>query len=941
MSKKRKVGNASSTFGVEFSQIFNDKPKKSKKSKEKKRRTAKRVEDLMGAANQLYSRGFRSDAKEKLQEVILLDASFASPWKTLALIYEEEGNDSLALEACLMAAKFTQKNDPSALELYKRAGAYCLRLKDYERAVEAFTGALDINPEDVGALERRSSILKLLKHYAPAANDYLVLLTKFKPKSFHMFKNYLSMLHMAGELEECIRVLVSVLGRLGNNFDPLSLGLPSHLTTKKLENVQLELSEEEIGHLFEQFALILLEDFWFEEASRILIEGASNGLRFIVGVANLARNALVVDRGELTRARKRRKRAKRKMEALALDFCIFPRAKEDTFLSFESARGECIKEWGRVKMLRESGGNELRLRGQEVKTLFAILSAAVFSIANSSKGNHDEKLPTFIDVLPLVKLATDGDSDLGEGTRRFWCRDLALKCIHAQCLQEVGRGTEASPLMVEAIGNAHKKAIEILDANKGSAGKFDLYDPAAVALIVPNTDKDDQVEEQLNDIGLVGLYRSCDGKKFGLEGLRKVEAVEFQRAALVLARNWHGLFRHAMAKALALRYGLMIIERGKSALEEANSSDDEDDIEMKAYRIELGGAAKKKAGETRNVLIEQMKNNKSNNEASTEASTEEVIVAQNLYKSVKNSKRDADAFLEVAIKLLFASCRHACENRKYSARMVNIDMKIENAKSTYLGGWKRFCGNSIKINAEEVVNLTSKVFAMLQQNDRSDALLLLELIINSHFQNSSDLSFTMRFFDILNRKNDATVLTKAKEILQIFNGSKHDKELSSIFARMLKEGDVLNDGSMEEFLQFLQNEKMLGHYYAEVGNYSRALGYVLNAVMEEGNESLLIGAASLLLGTTRYKNTDRALCIADAFALISEYGRCCNGDTGEFFYNLARCYQSVGNEHIALPLYFKAIEEGALKRECAYNVSLMYKKSGRPDLARSVLKKYF
>ncbi|KAH7667044.1 RNA polymerase III transcription factor TFIIIC protein [Dioscorea alata] len=106
-------------------------------------------------------------------------------------------------------------------------------------------------------------------------------------------------------------------------------------------------------------------------------------------------------------------------------------------------------------------------------------------------------------------------------------------------------------------------------------------------------------------------------------------------------------------------------------------------------------------------------------------------------------------------------------------------------------------------------------------------------------------------------------------------------------------------------------------------------------------------------------------CIAQGLAFLYNYLRICN-DSQDAMYNIARAYQHVGLVTLAVSYYEKVLttqekdhpiprlpyEENfsasdnyhpgfcSLHREAAYNLHLIYKKSGAVDLARQILKRY-
>jgi general transcription factor 3C polypeptide 3 (transcription factor C subunit 4) len=90
---------------------------------------------------------------------------------------------------------------------------------------------------------------------------------------------------------------------------------------------------------------------------------------------------------------------------------------------------------------------------------------------------------------------------------------------------------------------------------------------------------------------------------------------------------------------------------------------------------------------------------------------------------------------------------------------------------------------------------------------------------------------------------------------------------------------------------------------------------------------------------------DRHNTVLQAFAFLFKYQKLANNEQ-ESNYNLARAFHQLGINHLALPLYEKVLndveadKEVNLKREAAYNLSLIYKASGSPHLAAKVLQEF-
>lgn len=157
-----------------------------------------------------------------------------------------------------------------------------------------------------------------------------------------------------------------------------------------------------------------------------------------------------------------------------------------------------------------------------------------------------------------------------------------------------------------------------------------------------------------------------------------------------------------------------------------------------------------------------------------------------------------------------------------------------------------------------------------------------------------------------------------------------------------------------------------GHQFTMISQHQTAAREYLEAYKLQPENPLInlcVGTSliNLALGF-RLKNKHK--CVAQGMAFLYNYLRICN-NSQEALYNVARAYQHVGLVTLAASYYEKvlAIRQKDypipklpyeapgipqncnpgycnLQREAAYNLHLIYKKSGAIDLARQVLKDY-
>ncbi|CAL5003385.1 unnamed protein product [Urochloa decumbens] len=158
-----------------------------------------------------------------------------------------------------------------------------------------------------------------------------------------------------------------------------------------------------------------------------------------------------------------------------------------------------------------------------------------------------------------------------------------------------------------------------------------------------------------------------------------------------------------------------------------------------------------------------------------------------------------------------------------------------------------------------------------------------------------------------------------------------------------------------------------GHRFTAISQHQSAARDYLEAYKLDPENPLInlcVGTALISL-TLGFRLQNKNQCIVQAFAFLYRYLRLC-GDSQEALYNVARAYHHIGLNTLAVVYYEKALaveeddhpipklpyEAGLcaqddlrpgycdVRREAAFNLHLIYKKSGATDLARRVLKTY-
>ncbi|CAG8688640.1 2099_t:CDS:10, partial [Acaulospora morrowiae] len=152
---------------------------------------------------------------------------------------------------------------------------------------------------------------------------------------------------------------------------------------------------------------------------------------------------------------------------------------------------------------------------------------------------------------------------------------------------------------------------------------------------------------------------------------------------------------------------------------------------------------------------------------------------------------------------------------------------------------------------------------------------------------------------------------------------------------------------------------LYGHILACARSYMGAIGYYARAYASKPEDpviSLAIGLSYLHRAMQR-QTDNRHLQIVQGFTFLYNYAEI-RAHNQEAEYNLGRAFHHIGLTHLAIPHYENALklpsllqvlkrkteeeedDQTDLKKETAYNLSLIYNESGSPGLAALLLKKY-
>lgn len=127
---------------------------------------------LMGEANLQFARGNHKEAIKMCMEVIRLAPRASEPFQTLAIIYEELGDDEKHLEFSLIAAHLS----PSDTDAWLRLVDIYLEKDNIPSAIQCYDRAIRSSPLEIELVRKRCSLLESIGETRRAKEDYMTIL---------------------------------------------------------------------------------------------------------------------------------------------------------------------------------------------------------------------------------------------------------------------------------------------------------------------------------------------------------------------------------------------------------------------------------------------------------------------------------------------------------------------------------------------------------------------------------------------------------------------------------------------------------------------------------------------------------------------------------------------------------------------------------------------
>eukprot|EP00057_Strongylocentrotus_purpuratus_P015886 XP_011670360.1 PREDICTED: general transcription factor 3C polypeptide 3 isoform X2 [Strongylocentrotus purpuratus] len=141
-----------------------------------------------------------------------------------------------------------------------------------------------------------------------------------------------------------------------------------------------------------------------------------------------------------------------------------------------------------------------------------------------------------------------------------------------------------------------------------------------------------------------------------------------------------------------------------------------------------------------------------------------------------------------------------------------------------------------------------------------------------------------------------------------------------------------------------------GHNALQTSSYKHAIGEYVRAYYHDPSNPFLllcVGVSLFALATQRF-TVNKDSIITQGFSCLRSYQKL-RGDTQESNYNIGRALQQVSIDHLAVHYYHKALslpsiiphdDRFDLQPQIAFNLSLIYRGSGNPEMAQELLETY-
>ncbi|XP_064826286.1 general transcription factor 3C polypeptide 3-like [Oncorhynchus masou masou] len=167
--------SAGDVFALEME--LNRENKKMMKERRNRSKLPRALRGLMGEANIRYARGDKEDAVLMCMEIIRQAPLAYEPFSTLAMIYEDQGDMEKSLQFGLIAAHL----NPSDCEEWVKLADMSLEQDNIRQAIICYTKAIKYDPSNVRYLWERCSLYEQVGEHKQSMDGYRRILNLLPP----------------------------------------------------------------------------------------------------------------------------------------------------------------------------------------------------------------------------------------------------------------------------------------------------------------------------------------------------------------------------------------------------------------------------------------------------------------------------------------------------------------------------------------------------------------------------------------------------------------------------------------------------------------------------------------------------------------------------------------------------------------------------------------
>ncbi|KAN0063114.1 transcription factor TFIIIC subunit tfc4 [Thecaphora frezii] len=160
------------------------------------------VRQLLSDANLLFVEQRLDEAIPKLEEVIRIEPTAMSAWRTLGLIYEEMGQEEKSIQCRIVGAHL----QPRATDEWKRLAYRSIEKGLYRQAIYCLQQAIRLDKSDVDSIWDRALLLRDLGDQKAAINGLLDIL-KLQPHDASVVRELVPMLVAGEDFDRAIGIL--------------------------------------------------------------------------------------------------------------------------------------------------------------------------------------------------------------------------------------------------------------------------------------------------------------------------------------------------------------------------------------------------------------------------------------------------------------------------------------------------------------------------------------------------------------------------------------------------------------------------------------------------------------------------------------------------------------------------------------------------------------